>query len=309
MFAGMFSMRLYIHDVTNDGIFDEKSVKAWSTKPPTRLNAYRCRAAIYQCESLPPADEEGTSDPYVEIWSGSDKRVITETCEDTNNPIFYEVKEFTMQFKKNSLECAMPIVLNVWDTDTDLFDNNDDIIGRAVIFLPKLMKQGLLSEDDTIPTPQWFPVKRMLNDAYDKETGAAILASFQFQELDKRYQLPAEEIELDNPNQLLPSGKPYPMPDLRMAEYKVEIICLGLRNLVSSGILPVNKAFIKFNLKSLLPAAKAKAVANIETQPKEKGQDPNMRTTIQFDVMMPSNTHFCPRMSCEAYDMIFAGMC
>ena len=74
------------------------------------------------------------------------------------------------------------------------------------------------------------------------------------------------------------------MPDLRMDEYKVEVICLGLRKLVSCGIMPVNKAFIKFNLKSLLPASKAKAVQNIETQPKERGPNPNMRTTIQFDV-------------------------
>jgi hypothetical protein len=65
-----------------------------------------------------------------------------------------------------------------------------------------------------------------------------------------------------------------------MTEYKVEIICLGLRDLISSGFLPINKAFVKFNLKSLLPAGKAKAVQNIETQPKERGSDPNIRTTI-----------------------------
>lgn len=60
-------------------------------------------------------------------------------------------------------------------------------------------------------------------------------------------------------------GTYYPMPDLEMTEYKVEVICLGLRNLVSSGILSVNKAFVKFNLKSLLPGSKAKAIQNIQT--------------------------------------------
>lgn len=165
-----------------------------------------------------------------------------------------------MQFKESALDCAMPIVLNVWDVDKDLFDNNDDMIGRAVIFLPKLIKQGKLSNDDTVPEPAWFPVKRLLNDTYDKETGAAVLASFQYQELDKRYAVEADTIELDNlETGKLPNGVPF-IPDLEIVEYKVEIICLGLRNLVSSGILPVNKAFIKFNLKSLLPAHKAKAV-------------------------------------------------
>ena len=47
MFAGMFSMRLYIHDIEADGPFDPTSVTEWTQKPPMRLNAYRCRAAIY----------------------------------------------------------------------------------------------------------------------------------------------------------------------------------------------------------------------------------------------------------------------
>jgi len=43
-------------------------------------------------------------------------------------------------------------------------------------------------------------------------------------------------------------------------EFNVEINCLGLRMLESFGLLPVKKAFIKFNIKSLLPPNKAKAV-------------------------------------------------
>lgn len=76
------------------------------------------RAAIYQCESLPPADTEGHSDPYVEVWSADEadtKRITTTVCQDTNNPIFYEVREFNMEFKESSLDSAMPIVLNIYD--------------------------------------------------------------------------------------------------------------------------------------------------------------------------------------------------
>jgi hypothetical protein len=53
---------------------------------------------------------------------------------------------------------------------------------------------------------------------------------------------------------MLLNGKPYPMPNLGIKEYKCEIVILGLRNLVSTGLLPVNKAYVKFNLKSLLPS-------------------------------------------------------
>lgn len=40
-------------------------------------------------------------------------------------------------------------------------------------------------------------------------------------------------------------------------EYSVEINVLGLRDLESFGLMPVKKAFIKFNLRSLLPPEKA----------------------------------------------------
>jgi hypothetical protein len=38
---------------------------------------------------------------------------------------------------------------------------------------------------------------------------------------------------------------------------------LGLRGLVSAGLLPVRKAFVRFNLKSLLNPISSKAVDNI----------------------------------------------
>jgi hypothetical protein len=47
---------------------------------------------------------------------------------------------------------------------------------------------------------------------------------------------------------------------LDFKEYTIEINALGLRNLQSFGLMPVKKPFIKFNLRSLLPPEKAKAV-------------------------------------------------
>ena len=44
-------------------------------------------------------------------------------CNDTNNPIYYEVLEFCMEYKPNQLSAAQPIVLEVWDKDEGLFDN------------------------------------------------------------------------------------------------------------------------------------------------------------------------------------------
>jgi hypothetical protein len=51
-----------------------------------------------------------------------------------------------------------------------------------------------------------------------------------------------------------------------------------LRNLVSTGLLPVRKAYVKFSVKSILPASEAKAVSDVFTEPGEGGSDPNIRT-------------------------------
>ena len=61
-----------------------------------------------------------------------------------------------------------------------------------------------------------------------------------------------EDIDLDKMIELQP-GVPLSMPDLQMSEFKCEIMVLGLRDLVSNGLLPIKKAYVKFNLKSLLP--------------------------------------------------------
>jgi len=52
---------------------------------------------------------------------------------------------------------------------------------------------------------------------------------------------------------------PTPASELRLSdlvnvrEMTVNMLILGLRTLASPGILPVKKAFIKFNIKSLVP--------------------------------------------------------
>mmetsp|Transcript_20973 Transcript_20973/g.32507 ORF Transcript_20973/g.32507 Transcript_20973/m.32507 type:complete len:176 (+) Transcript_20973:1400-1927(+) len=131
--AGFFSIRLFINDVTLNGEHDPSTIPAWNLKLSKRLKVWKLRVNIYQCESLPPADENGTSDPYIEVWTPDEKQVKTSTCEDTNNPIFYETLEIPIEF--NHLERAPPIILSVWDTDLDLLDSSDDFIGRAVILL------------------------------------------------------------------------------------------------------------------------------------------------------------------------------
>jgi hypothetical protein len=90
-------------------------------------------------------------------------------------------------------------------------------------------------------------------------------------------------------------------------EFTVSINILGLRNLQSVGILPVKKAFIVFNLKSLVPPDEGTALENVKTQPSSAGANPTINTLVKFNLGLPGDPLFCPRLSCTVHDYIFKG--
>ena len=91
-------------------------------------------------------------------------------------------------------------------------------------------------------------------------------------------------------------------------EFSIDINILGLRDLQSVGILPVKKAFIVFNLKSLVPPDDGRALDNIRTQPSAAGANPTINALIKFRVPLPNSSLFCPRLSCTVHDYIFKGL-
>lgn len=91
------------------------------------------------------------------------------------------------------------------------------------------------------------------------------------------------------------------------SEYRVELNVLGLRNLMSPGLLPVKKAYIDFLLKSMVPPMASSALSSIRTTPGPTGPDPTLNSVISFSVPMPKNRLFAPRMSCRVYDKVFTG--
>ena len=92
------------------------------------------------------------------------------------------------------------------------------------------------------------------------------------------------------------------------SEFRVELNVLGLRGLVSPGLLPVKKAYIDFLLKSMVPPMAASALTSVQTAPNAAGPDPTINSVISFSVPMPKDHLFAPRMSCRVYDKVFKGM-
>jgi hypothetical protein len=89
-------------------------------------------------------------------------------------------------------------------------------------------------------------------------------------------------------------------------EFDITMLILGLRQLESPGIMPVRKAFINFNLKSLVPP-NSSAIQNIQTQPQASGPNPTINTTLSVAVPLPTDPLYCPKLTCIAYDYIFRG--
>lgn len=79
-----------------------------------------------------------------------------------------------------------------------------------------------------------------------------------------------------------------------------------MRNLASPGILPVKKAFTKFNIKSLVPP-NGPALKNIQTQPIAPGSNPTLNTTMKFNIPLPTDPLYCPKLGCAVYDYIYKG--
>ncbi len=95
---------------------------------------------------------------------------------------------------------------------------------------------------------------------------------------------------------------------MKFDDYQIDIEVLGLRNLQSGGILPVKKAFIQFNLKSLVSPSEGTALENIKTQPGPTGPNPTINSSISFRVPLPTDPLYCPKLVCTVYDYIFVGM-
>ena len=93
-----------------------------------------------------------------------------------------------------------------------------------------------------------------------------------------------------------------------MKEFGVALNILGLRGLQSPGLLPVRKAFLQFNLKSMVPPALGTNLSNIRTEPKMAGSDPTLNTLIEFNAPLPVEELYCPRLSCAVYDNIAMGL-
>ena len=91
--------------------------------------------------------------------------------------------------------------------------------------------------------------------------------------------------------------------------YSFEINILGLRDIKPLAMLPIKKAYIKFEMNSLnVSGEKDDTLPAKTTQPKDKGSNPTINSALKFDLKLPELEIFMPQLQCQVYDYIFSGM-
>jgi hypothetical protein len=270
--AGIVSIKLSIHDKSLNGPINFSDLSSWNKKPPKRMGIQKVRAYIFQCRDVPAADDDGQSDPFIKMWDQSKEGgKKTKIIEDNLNPLFYETIELT--YEANTPEDLPPFLLDIYDWD---MIGDDDFIARAVITID----EANYTTGNDIPKPKWHPMKLKQNAPPCGE----VLASFAVVEDDFNFKTPLNYMRIKD--------------SVDFKEFEININILGLRDLQSVGILPVKKAFIIFNLKSLVPPEDGSSLENIKTQPGAAGPNPTINTLIKFTLPLPTDSLFCPRLSC-----------
>ena len=305
--AGVVGFRLSI--VPADSGIELSKEENWKKRLPRRPESAKIRCYLFQCKDLPAADEDGSSDPKVIVFNTVDhdsdkKRMIkqvqqTETVDNNCDPMFYQLLELKIDYTKG--EELPPFIFDIYDVDKKLIGDDElDYIGRAVVHLKDSAHKKISEEDDSVDlrpeVPKWHPVRFQSDSA---KAGEILVSFIVTEEFDHNWKLPNESVKMMGMND--------DSAVVRFDEYKVELNVLGLRGLVSPGLLPVKKAYIDFLLKSMVPPMAASALESIATQPGPAGADPTINSVISFSVPMPVDDLYAPSMSCRVYDKVFKG--
>ena len=132
--AGILSFKISIIDPKENPI-DIMKEPEWARKLPRRPKLRSIRAYIYSCKDLPAADEDGSSDPYIQVWDTADKKeqikktnVINDTCD----PMYYQCLQLSIE--GHNLDELPPFVFDCYDIDVALIGSDDrDYMGRCLI--------------------------------------------------------------------------------------------------------------------------------------------------------------------------------
>jgi hypothetical protein len=237
---------------------------------------WKIHCNIYQAKDLIAGDSSGVSDPFLSFYvMGTEAK--TSVIQETLNPVWNERLEFIANF--DDLDDAPPLILTMWDYDGA---NDHDFIGSSILPI-----EPTHLNPQEVPKPSWVEIRC----GKSNEPLGKVLMS----------------ICCYSRTEIIPRT-PYIEPE--NARYYINMKILGLRELESTGILPVKRAFIRFDVDSLRPRSEKSFLPEkrfVRTEPLNPGPNPNILTVLNIDVSLPVDPDFCPAMTGAVSDYILKG--
>eukprot|EP00656_Telonema_subtile_P051134 TRINITY_DN6814_c0_g1_i3.p1 TRINITY_DN6814_c0_g1~~TRINITY_DN6814_c0_g1_i3.p1 ORF type:complete len:910 (-),score=293.62 TRINITY_DN6814_c0_g1_i3:1309-4038(-) len=237
--------------------------------PATSSQEYLLRAHIFQGKELPSADDNGMSDPFLEIRMGSQKK-NTSVILETLYPRWYETTEFQVRLPTNH-EMRPDISVLVWDQD--MF--SADYLGRFIV--PSKTIQPKYKDE-----PQWREV--MVGDEEDNNKEGFILCSFQLMKQSEVARVRDKgDYGPEAPNGIEPERFPC----------KFEVLVVGVRNLEPYNLLDCNNPCVE------LDAGDKASIVRTETGSGPNASFMQMKT---LQLLLPHKALFAPNINVRVFD-------
>mmetsp|Transcript_8349 Transcript_8349/g.8258 ORF Transcript_8349/g.8258 Transcript_8349/m.8258 type:complete len:976 (+) Transcript_8349:1306-4233(+) len=266
--GGFIKIKVYI------GKLSEQKLVRWNRPEQRTEISMTLLCHLFQCKNLPSSDANGSADPYVVMYcAGNQVNTDKKAKPNTLNPMWYETLAMEISVEPDT---STPVLIYVWDYD---LGSRDDLMGMCIVNMKEIKRDTTLA-----PRPKWYKLDMGKPGTEEGE----ILMSFSLQQ----------------------SGNvPYYSLVPQSTEVTIEINILGLRDLKPAvGWMPVNKAFMKFDLKSLQLPGESLPVQELRTQPFEPGPNPNINTVLSFTCMIPTDSLYCPALNCTVHDYVLYGL-
>lgn len=239
--------------------------------PATSYQDYLLRAHIYQGKALPSADDNGMSDPFLEIRMGSQKK-LTSVLPETLYPRWYETQEMTVRLPTNH-EMRPDISIMVYDQDVF----STDFLGRFTV--PSKTIQPKFN-----PDPQWRDV--MVGDEEDQMQEGQILCSFQLMKM-------AEVARVREKGDFGPEAPDQICPELFPCKF--EVLIIGVRNLEPYNLLDISNPVVEMD-------AGEKPVGGFRRTETGSGPHASFLEQLVLDIDLPMKTIFAPSINVRVFD-------
>lgn len=208
---------------------------------------------IFQAKELPSGDDDGSADPVVVAYHYGTLARST-IFRKTLNPIWNERILIPTYIVGSFIP---PLIINVHDYDVKLVGKAEyEFLGSTHMFLNQFNQAQDYAK---IPEPTWHNLKY----SEDSKMGKISLSATIINASERADNLRPRVVKMNQ----------------QLVDHSIKIRILGLRNLQSSGLIPVKKPYIKINTSSLMERSINEQdipYTDLTTVPKSGGDNPNI---------------------------------